>query len=105
MIKTIEAKLGNMRKTARFVLYPQRSGSLGEVIIQSDRRIARVNLETGRAMLSAGKGGHYCNTFLHLSPALGAVEVEVPASVLEELRRLTATNTKDDGIDQVRLIG
>jgi phosphoheptose isomerase len=89
-MKKIDCKLGNMRKVADWVLYPMKEGT-ETVIIQSDRRIADVNLTTGKAVLSSGKGGSYCNTFLHLNPIMGAVEIDVPADVLEELKKLTAT--------------
>lgn len=101
--KNIVCKLGNMRKEADWTLYPQKADKLDEVIIQCDKRIASVNLTTGKAMLSSGKGGH--NGFMHLSPALGAVEVDVPADVLQTLKGLVAKNTEGDGIGSVVVLG
>jgi len=101
--KNVTVKLGNMRKAVSWVLYPQKADSLNKVIIQCDKRIASVDLDTGKAMLSSGKGGH--NGFMHLSPMMGAVEVDVPADTLAELKRLVATNKPGDGIGSVRLIG
>ena len=83
----ITCKLGNMRRAAQFLLYPRKSEA-DTVTIQSDSRIAQVNLTTGKTWLSSGKGGRYGNTFLHLSPVLGAVEVDCPTDVLEELKKL-----------------
>lgn len=84
--KNIVCKLGNMRKPGDWVLYPQRAESLNKVIIQCDKRIAEVDLSTGKAMLSSGKGGH--QGFLMLQPMLGATEIDVPADVIAELKRL-----------------
>lgn len=103
MFKSVTCKLGNMRKAVDWVLYPQKAESLNKVIIQCDKRIAEVNLDTGKAMLSTGKGGH--NGFMHLSPSLGAVEVDVPADTVAELKRLVATNKPGEGIGSVRILG
>ena len=78
----ITCKLGNMRRAAQFLLYPRKSEA-DTVTIQSDSRIAQVNLTTGKTWLSSGKGGRYGNTFLHLSPVLGAVEVDCLGGVEE----------------------
>lgn len=89
MARNITCKLGNMRKSAAWTIYPQKDNSLDEVIIQCERRIALVNLASGSAMLSNGKGTY--QTFLHLHPAMGAVTVQVPPEVIEELKNILAT--------------
>lgn len=101
--KNITCKLGNMRKPAEFVLYPQKADAPDEVIIQADKRIAKVNMATGKAMLSSGKGGH--QGFMALSPVMGAVEVDVPADVIAKLKELTGTNKPGDGIGSVVVMG
>lgn len=101
MIKTLTFKFPNMKKVACWVLYPQRSDTLDEVIIQCDRRIARVSLSTGKALLSDGKGGH--QGFMKLSPSLGAKLVTVPDDAISQLRDLCASNVEGDGIGSVRL--
>lgn len=83
--KNIVCKLGNMRKPGDWVLYPQRAESLNKVIIQCDKRIAEVDLSTGKAMLSSGKGHQ---GFAMLLPFMGATEIDVPADVIAELKRL-----------------
>lgn len=103
MFKSITCKLGNMRKATRFTLCPQSETALNEVIIQSDRRIARIDLNTGKAILSSGKASH--PGFIELLAIRGAVTVDVPADVLAELNRLTATNTKGDGIGTIKVVG
>jgi hypothetical protein len=88
MFLKITAKLGNMKKAQEFVVCPVSNTAPHEVTIQSDKRIARVNLNTGKAMLSSGKGGH--QGFMQLSPALGAVEVDVTPELIEQLKPLQA---------------
>lgn len=76
-----------MRKADKWVLYPQ-GDNKDEIIIQCDKRISKVNLSTGNAILSNGKGGH--NGFMHLNKILGAVDIVVPNDILEQLRTLVA---------------
>lgn len=86
MWKHITCKLGNMRKEADFVLYPQNADSPHLVLIQSDKRCCRVDLQTNKGLLSDGKGGH--PGFIQLSPQLGAKLIEVPADIVERLKAL-----------------
>jgi hypothetical protein len=101
--KNVTGKLGNMRKAVEWVLYPQNADEPHIVIIQCDKRIAKVNTLSAIAILSSGKGGH--NGFAHLSPVMGAVSVSVPTEMNDELKRLTSTNTEGNGIGAVVLIG
>lgn len=89
--QNITCKLGNMRKEAEFTVCPVSNQEPHLVTIQADKRIARVDLNTGKAMLSDGKGGH--QGFMKLAPFLGAKEVDVPADVLARLKVL-ADNVK-----------
>ncbi len=88
MIKTITAKLGNMRKTVEWVIYPLDPKAPNLIIIQSDKRIARIDIEKDIAFLSDGKHG---NSFLSLSPQLGAKLVEVSVSLVDVLRQTLGT--------------
>lgn len=83
MIQTINGKLGRMRKSQRWVIYPSQSADQSWRIIQCDRYIAKVYLESGKTILSDGKGGH--PGFYKLSPALGAKEVECCPYMLAQL--------------------
>ncbi len=87
----IVARLGNMRKVAEWTVCPRASGAGADdpIIIQSDKRIARVDLATGKMTLSSGKGGH--NGFAHLSPMMGAVTIDAPADLLDAMRNLSPT--------------
>jgi len=102
-VKNVTGKLGNMRKAVEWVLYPQTADEPHIVIIQSERRIAQVNLTTGLAVLSTGKGGH--NGFMHLSPALGATSVNVPPEMLAELKRLISNNVEGNDGEEMVLVG
>jgi hypothetical protein len=76
-------KLGTMKKPTDWCFSPNDYGD--EVLIQSDKRIAKINLVTGKGLLSDGKGGHPGSHKLH--PALGAVEIIVSAADLERLKQ------------------
>jgi hypothetical protein len=93
MFQNITAKLGNMRKAASFTVYPQGTGSADEAIIQSDKRIAKINLNNGHGLLSDGKGGH--QGFLKLNRALGAMDIVVPMSLVEQIKK-NRPKTGDD---------
>ena len=83
----VNGKIGNMRKSQEWVVYPLNSADQTTRTIQSDNRIARVDLTTGKVLLSDGKGGH--QGFVKLSPALGAKLYECPPDILEQLRKLS----------------
>lgn len=77
-MKTVTAKLGNMRKAVDWTVYPPSAS--GTVVIQSDHRIAQFDPVSGKGWLSAHKGsGAY---FPHLFAALGATVITVPADVI-----------------------
>jgi len=100
----VTAKLGNMRKEARFIVYP-RPTNVGDdykdITIQSDKRICRFNPETRKGLLSSGKGGH--PGFHTLHPALGAMEVEIPQTLIDEI--LAHQPKKGDEVAPGLLIG
>jgi hypothetical protein len=88
MFKNVTGKMGNMKKAVDWVLYPQQPDSLDTVIIQSDKRIAKVDLNTGKAVVSNGKGHP---GFICLSPALGATTVDVPPDMLQTIKKHVGT--------------
>jgi hypothetical protein len=90
--QNITVKLGNMRKAQEFTVCPVSNQEPHLVTIQSDKRIAKIDLNTGKAMLSDGKGGH--QGFMKLLPFMGATEVDVPGDVVERLKQLSQ-NVKD----------
>lgn len=79
----VVGKIGNMRKAVEWVIYPN-DGTKPTRLIQSDNRIAQVNLETGRVLLSDGKGGH--QGFFKLSPGQGAKWYDCPQEMLDKIK-------------------
>lgn len=86
-IKSVNWKLGNMRKAADWTIYPRKSADEPEVTIQCEKRIAQVNLDTKEGILSSGKGGH--PGFHTLHPALGATKIVLTDDQVTELRGKT----------------
>jgi|SRR5688572_1104794 len=84
-MKEITFKLPGMNKPQEFVIYPLAKDAT-EAIIQSDKRIARINLETGKGVLSKSKVN---NGFMHLNKMFGAYDIELTKDQLMELK-LTA---------------
>ena len=87
MFHSVECKLGNMRKSQEWTVYPIAKDA-ADVIIQCEQRIAKVSLATGLTILSSGKGGH--QGFVMLNAIMGAKETTCPADVLATLRDLAA---------------
>lgn len=84
MIQTVNGKLGSMRKSQSWVVYPCQKESQSFRIIQCERYIAKIELETGETILSSGKGGH--PGFHMLNPILGARSVPCCPDILEQLK-------------------
>ena len=82
-MKSIIVKFGNMRGQAQeFVLYPYNGGDT--LLIQSDKRIAQINLKTGKTVLSKQcQNGAY---FPHLNTFLGTTIVDFPQAELIKLK-------------------
>lgn len=82
-MKKITAKLGTMRKPVDWVVYPKKPDDKN-IIIQSDKRIAAIDSETGAGLLSASRSsGAY---FIHLTPSLGAKPITVSPEILAEIK-------------------
>lgn len=79
-MKSVMAKLGNMRRAQDFTVYPNQDNN--QIVIQSDKRIAAFDKFTGQGLLSDGKGGH--QGFIKLSPVLGAKEITVSQEFIQE---------------------
>lgn len=91
--RCVTGKLGNMRKPVEWVVYP-RASDKRVAIIQSDKRIAAVNLDTGDTVLSDGKGGH--PSFQKLGEQLGATKCICPSDLLEQLRGTARLAARED---------
>lgn len=52
------AQFKNMRKAQEFIIYPIKQGESTEsVLVQSDTRIGRINLNTGEVIMSPARAG------------------------------------------------
>jgi len=81
-MKSINLKLGNMRKEQDFTIYPFKEGD-ATVIIQSHKAIAQIDVETGN-MIYNTKGCY----FHHLNKFLGAQAGILPAVDLQTIKML-----------------
>ena len=80
-MKTVTAKLANMRKAQEFVVYPA-STRKDSIIIQSDHAIGEFNPITGKGILNC-KGSGY-KYFMHLNEMMGAIPFDFPAEFVAE---------------------
>jgi hypothetical protein len=89
-MKNISLKFGNMKGSPQnFILYPYDGGD--DIIIQSDKRIARINLRTGATILSKQcQNGAY---FMHLNSFMGAIECQFPQDELIKLQEYLWNNS------------
>lgn len=78
---SVTAKLGNMRKAVDWTVYPaSRGGADGKILIQSDSRIALIDIASKKAVLSAhASSGAY---FVHLQMP-GRTVVDVPQELID----------------------
>jgi len=78
-IKTVTAKLANMRKPQSFVIYPpdfSKPDQPIQVTVQSERAIGQFDPATRKGVLNyKGAGSKY---FMHLTKFMGAEEFEFP---------------------------
>jgi len=77
------ARFGNMRSYQTFTVYPAKAGA-EYVIAQSHRSIVRIDVATGRGLWNP-KGCY----FPHLSPAMGAIEVDLPEAFVRDCKILS----------------
>lgn len=84
MIKRLDLKLGSMRKAQDFIVYPASRDEGSKVLIQSDKRIAQIDIETGEGVLSNGKAGH--PGFIELMEIRGAKPIKVGAEVIDAIK-------------------
>lgn len=86
-MKTVIAKLGNMRKPQEFVVYPP--SNKGNIIVQSDKAIGAFDIKTGEGLLNI-KGCY----FPHLNRACGAQPYTFPKDfVLQCIGAYTETGS------------
>lgn len=95
MFRNITGKLGNMRKAVEWTVYSADNAEDIFRTIQCDKRIAKVNLETKKVVLSDGKGGH--QGFFKLNKIMGAIEYDCPQEIIDQLKNLDDDHGKQVG--------
>jgi hypothetical protein len=95
----VYGKLGSMRANTDWSVYPHKAGN-PDAIIQCDKRIAKINLETGEGVVSDGKSGH--NNFMGLNSFLGAKPCKADALMIADIKAIVAG---DDGSGTIVAIG
>jgi hypothetical protein len=95
--KYITLKVANMRKEQQFIVYP--NGTSREyIILQSDKRIARLNKTTGELQIT--KKNYNYPMFAML--AIDNVTVQLDNAKIEEIKReYNAMSNGQNGIVQV----
>lgn len=103
-IKTIEAKLGRMRKPQKFVVYPPKIEDPTKpvkIIVQANSVIGQFDPATRQGVLNT-KAGKSCG-FAHLTSFLGAEPYEFPKEFVDQV--LDALPHKGDEIGPGVIIG
>lgn len=94
MFRHVTGKMGNMRKVVEWTVYPTQGEDDRNRTIQSDSRIAKINLDTGKAVLSKGRKGA---AFIDLMAIRGATEVDCPQDIIDQLNNLDADHGTQSG--------
>ena len=82
MFDTVCWKFPGRRKEEEFSVYKEQDG---KVIIQSDRSIAQIDMETHKGILNAA--GQDSKYFVHLNSVLGAIPYEFPIELIDLIER------------------
>jgi hypothetical protein len=87
-IKTVTAKIGNMRKPQSFVIYPQSMDDIdtATLTIQSDDCIASLNTDTGVCRWVRNKGGAYFHNLM-VGGNLGKGTQTLPPDLVEQFKQ------------------
>lgn len=80
---SFDLKLGNMKKAQNFVLYPYDGGDY--ILLQSDKRIARINIRTGKGLINAAGCNYPTMIRLQLNPISCELPEDVKTAIQEKL--------------------
>lgn len=78
---SFDLKLPKWRKAQQFIVYPMHEDT-ANILIQSGKRWAEINKDTGEMHMTNGKGGHQNSWLLVLQEARGESERYQMSSVL-----------------------
>lgn len=84
-------QVANMRKAQDFTLYPYTGGD--EILLQSDKRFARVNLRTGEGIIDS-KNHNYPNS---ITLAMSGVKFQLPDDIKTKIQGFLWHNKGKDG--------
>lgn len=90
----VTGRFPGMRKDQEFTICPGSEETPHLITIQSDKRIARVNTETSKTIISDGKGGH--QGFAKLNAFLGAKTIDTPKWLSDQLANLETDHGPND---------
>ncbi len=90
----VTGRFPKMRADQQFTIYPGSEETPHLITIQSDKRIAKVNTETGKTVYSDGKGGH--QGFHKLASFAGAKTIDTPEWLKTQLANLEADHGPND---------
>jgi hypothetical protein len=95
---SFDGKFPSMRKAEDFIVYPIKNGET-HVIIQSEHRIAKIEIATGKGILSARRAQYANFAWLTVCEIRGTANaIEVPAEEWEAfLEVVRSTGGKDVG--------
>lgn len=90
-MKSYKMKVANMRNEQDFILYPY-DGS-DSIILQSDKRICRVNLKTGEGVINAKNVNYPCFAVMQMS----RLKMQLPENIKAEIQAFLWHNEGQDG--------
>lgn len=83
---SFDMKLPKWRKSQQFIVYPMHENPT-RILIQSDKRWAEINKDTGEVQMTNGRGGHQNSWLLALQRARGESETyQMSPVLLSELK-------------------
>lgn len=83
---SFDGQFGKMRKAQDFIVYPKQDAG-SHIIIQSDHRFGRLDLETGVGIISANRGQYANGMWLSICVSNGTAEpIALPESDKNALR-------------------
>jgi len=90
-MKDYSIKMANMNKPQEFTLYPYNGEKT--ILLQSDKRIARVNLETGKGVMNRSNKNYPSSIDLQLTP----IPCELPENIRIEITKFLIENNGKSG--------
>ena len=88
-------KVANMKKEQDFTLYPYDGGDT--ILLQSDKRFARVNLKTGEGFINSTNKNYANSIALAMSPLPFTLPKEIKLRIQEHLWNKSGTQEEFGG--------